>query len=206
MVKWRTMIPGLIGLILLAALGAGFLYGLFVVARFFWHSFLALPKDLAVAIVAASATVFASAVAVTVGQYLQRRAAIRQEIRSANGPLYQQWVELWFHIMFAEQMGREPLTEQDVVRQLSEFSQQLTLLGSDGAVKNWVNLRLAFVSAADADASASDELTRQNMLRKAQFIKTLRRDMGHRNWQLDDITVLGLFINDAQEVFGNKAG
>lgn len=200
--KWRDTVLGVVGLLVLIVLGLGLLVGIFDVARAVWHSFVALPKEVAVAIVAASATIFASALAVVVGQYLQRQATIRQDIRKANAPAYEKWVDMWFHVLFAEQMGREPLSEKDVVRLMSEFSKELTLWGSDRAVRDWVNLRLAFVTAADADPGDADRLARENMLRMAQFIKTIRRDMGHRNRKLDDVTILGLFINDAQEAFG----
>jgi hypothetical protein len=203
--KWRENLLGLFGIVALLALIAVAGWGIFLACRFFWHTLIAAPREIAAAIIAASATVFASSVAVTAGQYLQRQAVIRQEIRTTNGPIYARWVDMWFHIMFAEQMGREPLTEQEVVQRMSEFSQLLTLQGSDRAVRDWVGLRLAFIKAADAEGAEAEALTRANMIRMAQFLKTLRRDMGHRNTSLDDITMLGLFVNDAQQALDESA-
>ena len=193
-----------LGMVVLAVIlcgGYALLVGAFVGLRYLWHVFLSLPKEVAVAVVAASATVFASALAVTVGQYLQRQASIRQEIRKANAPAYEQWVELWFRIMFSEKMGMAPLTEQETVQQLNQFSQQLMLWGSDRAVKEWVLLRLSLADAADIDTDANPEVTMANMGKLAQFIRTIRRDMGHRNRGLDNKTILGIWINDAAEYF-----
>ena len=201
MERVRATLLGLIGFVLLAALAVGAAAGAYFGVRGLWRVFLGLPKEVAVAIVAASATVFASAVAVVIGQYLQRQASIRQEIRKANAPVYEQWVSLWFHLLFAKDMGRKPLSDQEFVRRLSEFSQQLLLWGSDRAVREWVGLRLAL--ASDAQEEGETEVNTSNMLLLAQFMRTIRKDMGHRNRKVDDITLLGLFINDAEEAFKN---
>ena len=193
----RATLLGLVGFVLLAALAVGVAAGACFGVRGLWRVFLGLPKEVAVAIVAASATVFASAVAVVIGQYLQRQASIKQEIRKANAPVYEQWVSLWFHLLFAKNMGRKPLSDQEFVRRLSEFSQQLLLWGSDRAVREWVGLRLALANQEDGET----EVNTSNMLLLAQFMRTIRKDMGHRNRKVGDITLLGLFINDAEEAF-----
>lgn len=199
MERVRATILGLVGFVLLAALAVGVAAGAFFGIRGLWHVFLALPKEVAVAIVAASATVFASAVAVVIGQYLQRQASIRQEIRKANAPVYEKWLAIWFRLLFAKETGRKPLSDQEFVRQMSEFSQQLLLWGSDQALREWVGLRLALANAPEEEGEG--EVTKSNMLLLAQFMRTIRKDMGHRNRKVSDITLLGLFINDAEEAF-----
>jgi hypothetical protein len=199
--RLRSALLAMVGFAILAgaAVGAGF--GVYYGVRGLWHVFLGLPREVGVATVAASATIFASVLAVVIGQYMQRQASIRQEIRKANAPVYERWLSLWFGLLFADKTGQEPLSEQEFVHQMTQFSQQLLMWGSDRALRQWVELRLALVDD-DEDDEAKMEASKENMLLLAKFMRTLRRDMGHKNRRVDDLTLLGLFINDAREIFG----
>lgn len=188
----------LLGFAGLAIIGLG-LWGLFLVARWFWHVFIGLRPEIAAAMVAAVATVIVSVATVTVGKYLERRAEIEQELRRQKRPVYEDFIQLWFDILLGEKVGKKPTPEKELLSRLNGFTQSFLVWGSDDVIKEWTTMRLMFVGADSEDPeSASPETLRQF----GKVLAAIRRDIGHRNKGINEVTLLSLFINDAPQVLG----
>jgi len=72
----------------------------------------------------------------------------------------------------------------------ANYTEKLTVWGSDGVVKAYRSLRMAsFTDAAPA----------QSLFLYENLLMEIRRDLGHKNKGFQRGTLLGLFVNDIDQ-------
>jgi len=83
---------------------------------------------------------------------------------------------------------------------MSDFNQRIMVWGSDDVLAVWVQWRRAATNESDVKANPM-----KLMLLYEQLILTIRRDLGHKNSNLNTGDVLALFINDIDQQLKGKA-
>jgi hypothetical protein len=151
------------------------------------HFLSGLQKEVLAALVAASATITVSVITVVVGKYYERKRAIEQEIRNKKIPVYDEFIQFIFKVMYAAQT-REPLPEEEVLRFFRDFSQKMIIWGSDEVIKAWVTAKSV---AARGDAGKTGFLFEME-----RVLFAIRKDTGHPNRGLMRGDLLRLFVND----------
>ncbi len=155
--------------------------------------FAGLQKEVAAAIIVASATILVSVLSVVVGKYYERKRSIEQELRQKKIPMYEEFIRFWFDLFMSEKLTGAPMNEKKMLEYFNTFTQKLMVWGSDEVVGIWSNYRRAFVTTSPpTDAFHS-------MLEFEELLSAIRKDMGHRNKNLKKGDLLGLFINDIQK-------
>ncbi|WP_430109287.1 hypothetical protein [Paenibacillus sp. B1-33] len=150
--------------------------------------FKGLQKEVAAALIAASATIVVSVLSVVVAKYYEKKRAIEQEHRNKKIPMYEEFVEFLFKILMNKKLEGEPLTEQEMLKFMSAFTQKLLVWGSDDVVLHWSKYRMMSIN------DKSDAM--ENMFQMEELLYAIRRDTGHKNKKHKKGDILKLFIND----------
>ena len=148
---------------------------------------LSLESDIAVAVIAASASISVSLISLVVSKYLESKAAIIQEIRAKKIPIYEELISVLMRFVFAQKLGLEPMSESELMKFMAEFTEKITVWGSDDVIKAWRKFRL---SAGGGSNPQSILFVYEDML------LAIRKDLGHKNSGFKKGTLLGLFVND----------
>ncbi len=120
-------------------------------------------------------------------KHLERRAAIVAQLREKKIPVYEDIIRLLFGIAFGGKGGRKKLNEQEMVKATADITEKLTIWGSDEMVQEFHGFR---ISALNQHAGYD------TLLRVANLMLAVRKDLGHKNKDIGRREILGLFIND----------
>jgi hypothetical protein len=89
----------------------------------------------------------------------------------------------------------EPLSEKDIVKYMSKFTESLILWGSEEVITSYRTFRKVFMNR-----TLNSSLTLEEINILENLLLTIRKDMGHNNKNLQQGDILSLFINDIDEV------
>lgn len=181
--KWLSPVFGFVLLALFA-------YGAFVAIRAIASILVSLDSDIAVAIVAAAATVFVSVLSIVLGKVYESRAQIEKEHREKKIPVYEDLLKFMFDILMGGKTGTKP-SESDMLVFMMNFTQRIMVWGADDVVAAWVKWK---TSAADEEKAKAN--AHHVMFLYEDLIKAIRRDLGHKNKGLERGDLLALFITD----------
>ena len=174
----------------LAVLGLT-LWAAFKLLQFLWSAFSQVNPTVGAGVIAAAATVLVSVISVLFAKRLEFRANVEKEHREKKIPFYEEMVKFIFRITFSQKLGIEPVTEQEMIQKMAEFTENLVVWGSDDVIDAWFKFRNRSINSGGSDISVMFEI--ENIL------LAIRRDLGHHNKGLTKGKILGLFINDIHE-------
>ena len=192
--KINQILSVLLGLILFAAI----LYGAFIFIRAAMRILTSLDSDIAVAIIAAAATVFVSVLSIVLGKAYESRTLIQKEHREKKIPVYEDLIKFMFRILMGVKTGDQP-TEKEIIDFMSHFTQRIMVWGSDDVLAAWVKWRRAAIDEQDLKKNPI-----KLMLLYEDLILTIRRDLGHKNKNIGEGDVLALFVNDIDQHLKGK--
>jgi hypothetical protein len=89
----------------------------------------------------------------------------------------------------------EPLSEKDLIKHMSKFTESLILWGSEDVIKSYRDFRMFFMQRKPNGPLSIEEV---NLLEN--LLLTIRKDMGHKNKNFQQGDILSLFINDIDDV------
>lgn len=149
---------------------------------------LRLDSDLAVALIAASATTLVSIATLTISKLYERRQGIQQDLRARRTPVYESIVNTLYRVMFASILNEEPMPEAELKRFFAQTTDQLTIWGSDTVLEEWGTFK----------TKVGDD-PMQAIFMFEDFLFAIRRDLGHKNKNLKRGSILKLFVTDIED-------
>jgi len=186
----RQFLSVTLGFVLLAAAA----YGLYVIVRESVRVFTSLDSDIAVAIIAAAATVFVSVLSIVLGKVYEARSLVQKEHREKKVPVYEDLMQFMFRILMSGKTG-ESVSEKEMMDFMVNFNQRIMVWGSDEVLASWVAWRKGAVSGSEP---------LRLMFRYEELILAIRRDLGHGNKKLSTGDILSLFVNDIDDHLPQK--
>lgn len=153
-----------------------------------------LDSSVAVAGVSASSAIVVATITVVIGKHRDARLAVEKATREKKIPVYEELIGFMLRVVMGSKTGDAP-SEEEILRFFGSFTQRLMVWGGDEVLKAWVEFRRASVGGHDAPHHSY-----RLMLRYEEVVTAIRRDLGHRNFGLKPGDVLGLFVNDVDEV------
>ena len=193
--KLNQTFSAMLGLLLLTALG----YGIFIAIRLTARVLTSLNSDIAVAIIAASATVFVSVLSIILGKAYESRTLIRKELREKKIPVYEDLIKFMFRILMGAETDDQP-SEKEILDFMSHFTQRIMVWGSDDVLASWVRWRRAAI-----DEQEIKKHPMKLLFLYEDLILTIRKDLGHKNKNIGKGDVLVLFINDIDQYLEENA-
>lgn len=183
MKKFRNIARIIFGVFLLVAIGWG---SYFLIARFLYF-LISIKSDVATALVAFLTAVMVSVGSVLITKYLENRAAIQQKNREKKIPVYEDFIAyfLTFIHKYKEEGGEES------VDKIRKYTEQIIIWGSDDIVKSYSQFRDSAISGKKGGI--------ETLYSFEKLLFAIRKDLGHKNKELSEGTILKLFINDLEK-------
>jgi hypothetical protein len=168
------------------------LFGCYLLIAKIWSIFSSVDPRLGAGLVMAFATILVSLITVLFSKHLERKAAILTHLREKKIPTYEKIIDFIFSITFAEKLGKEQLTEKEMVKFIAEITQELVIWVSDEMLEAFYKFRM--MSIANTDNSPSNPYGVLFIVE--DLLLAIRKDLGHNNKNVSRGKILGLFIND----------
>ncbi len=189
--KKITLVIGWLILILIAV-------GIFWVGRWFFIYFASIQKEVQASIIAAVATILVSVFSVMTGKYLEKKRSVEQDLRERKIPLYLHFFEFTMNYLLKDRLSNEHKPrEEDLVKDLIQFTTNLMIWGSDEVILQWGRYRSSLPSP---DQSTNPNGT--NIFELEKLLMLIRKDLGHKNKNLAPGDLLELFVNDIDSYKG----
>ena len=192
--KTRQTVSLVLGLVFLI----GVAYGFFVAAKAIIEVVRSLDSNIAVAIISAAALVLVSVLSIVLGNVYNTRTLIQKEHRDKKIPVYEDLIKFTFRMLMGTKTGTAP-TEKETSEFMSDFTQRIMVWGSDDVLAAWAKLR-----RFSLDELAKTREPMEPVFLYEDLIKTIRRDLGHKNKGLERGDVLALFVNDIDKYIPKK--
>jgi hypothetical protein len=193
MIKPSKLIQQLATLVLVSIFLTLFGYSAYLAIRALKHFWVSVNSQIAIAIIAATATVCVSVISIAIAKAYESRALIKRELREKKIPVYVDLLEFMSRILMGSKIGNEP-SEGEVLKFLFDFNQRFMIWGADDVVAAWSKLRRTIVHEAIVKANPQAV-----MFLYEQLIMAIRRDLGHKNKNLGRGDILALFLNDIDQ-------
>jgi len=147
--KWLQLLGSLVSLCLVLGLCAAVIWFVFTQIR-------SLDSEVAAAVITASATVVVSVIVVVLGRYFEKKRELEAQAREKKIPLYEEFIDFWFRVLYAKKMGEEPPPEKEMLRAMVDFTRRSTVWTSDSVSRKWREVRLQYVALG---AQSQDQST-----------------------------------------------
>lgn len=172
----------IISLLILALTG----YGVFWVFQAGFSWFGNLSSDVAIAIVAGSATVLASTFAIVFGRYFQAERDREAAHRDKKIALYDEFTKRLFDIFYSEENIKK---KYDQVPFLREVQRKLILRSGPKVVKTYAKWHQVL-------ASQGDDPTAEAMIGMVDFFLALREDLGLSNRGIERVHLIRFLLKN----------
>ncbi|MCC3588006.1 hypothetical protein [Microcoleus sp. PH2017_30_WIL_O_A] len=116
---------------------------------------------------------------------------VRNEQKPKKVEIYDKVINLFFDSIFAQKLGQEPKTEEELVKSIHDMTPDLILWASDDVL----NLYIKFRQMANRQDSSTTPI-----LLFGQMLLAMRKDLGHQNNQINEESILGTFVNDVENL------
>jgi len=123
--KIFKLLQFLFGLTLLVGIG----WATYLVVIFIAHGLAKLKSDLAVSVVAASASVIVAMLTLVISKRLETRTVITQELRAKKTPIYEEFIATLYKVLFAEKLGQESMSHAELMSFFASYTEKLTIWG-----------------------------------------------------------------------------
>lgn len=186
-------IPAIIAILIIIA----FLIGIPVAAWFGvttvldWIS--SQESQVAGAIIAAGATVFAGLGAVVFSQQRTKTREIAEAHRPKKIDLYTRFIKKVMHVIHNHDASRPKnalVADEELRKFFHDFTTDLALWGSAGVIRAYGK----FKRVSEATGSATTVLAMDDLIR------AMRKDLGHSDWLLQQGEVIKTFLRDPTEL------
>ena len=140
-----------------------------------------------VALITGGVSIAGVVVSSIVSKVLEYRQATKRYLYEKREEPYSQFVEMVYKLQ-QKSKSDDAYTEEDMAKDILQFSKKLTLWGSNRVIKKWLQFR------ADSQSAVADSTG--NLFILEDIIFEIRKDMGQRKGLLDKGDLLAFFIND----------
>ena len=186
-----------IGLLLLFGMIAGAIAIVYYVIKFIshivssfvdWISTVATTLDavVIVALITGAVSIVGVIISSIVAKSLEYRKARREYLAQKREKPYSDFVAMYYKILMSKKLGEE-YSQEEMLKDMTAFSQELTLWGSNKVVRLWVDYRTKATQLNGVD----------NLFQYEKILYEIRKDMGFRKMKKG--TLLKFVVNDLDE-------
>jgi hypothetical protein len=189
--KSQTVLSTLLAILILALMGLGS----FWLVKNIYRVLSSMNSDIAVAIIAAAATVLVAVISIVLGKIYEARTTVQKELRERKTPVYEEFITFIFRILLGEKTGNAP-TEQEMIKFLAEYNQKMMVWGSDSVLREWS----AWRRSLENHSLENEPHFVEGLVQYEKLILAIRKDLGHKNEDIGKYDILRLFINDLDSI------
>lgn len=160
---------------------------IFLASSFKWFS--GLESKVAASIITASAVALVSTAGLIISKQYEHKREIRHEHNKKKIPVYEELIGFTSKIQFAEKLGKEPVTEQEIFEFTATFTSKLVIWGGEDVIKSYCRFR-------DMGVETKDSLSVNILFEYENLLCNIRKDLGHKDKSIKRGDILRLFITD----------
>lgn len=186
-----------IGLLLFFGMIAGAIVIVYYVIKFIshivssfvdWISTIATTLDavVIVALITGAVSIVGVIISSIVAKSLEYRKARREYLAQKREKPYSDFVAMYYKILMSKKLG-EDYSQEEMLKDMTAFSQELTLWGSNKVVRLWVDYRTKATQLNGVD----------NLFQYEKILYEIRKDMGFKKMKKG--TLLKFVVNDLDE-------
>ncbi|MBG0504952.1 hypothetical protein GBO30_06820 [Elizabethkingia anophelis] len=123
-------------------------------------------------------------------RYFERKKIVEIEIRNKKIPIYEEFFEFYFRIMFQEKNKKE-ITTEEIIDFFRSFNQKAIIWFPDEILKGYIDWKNNLIKFSNKDIELKDIILYQE-----EFMKKIRKDIGQSNKTLNNWDISSLYIND----------
>lgn len=186
-----------IGLLLFFGMIAGAIVIVYYVIKFIshivssfvdWISTISTTLDavVIVALITGAVSIVGVIISSIVAKSLEYRKARREYLAQKREKPYSDFVAMYYKILMSKKLG-EDYSQEEMLKDMTAFSQELTLWGSNKVVRLWVDYRTKATQLNGVD----------NLFQYEKILYEIRKDMGFNKMKKG--TLLKFVVNDLDE-------
>lgn len=184
MKKASEFISGVIGLFVIIGIGY-FLYRIIVLLAL---NFNKININIFVAIIGGTITI----TSFFITRYLEKRKNIEIEIRNKKIPIYEEFFEFYFKVVFNNK-NEESMSNGEMINFFRSFNQKAIIWFPDNILKSYVNWKKNLIYFSENN---NNENLRKLIIEQEDLMHQFRKDIGHSNKNLFRGDISSLYIND----------
>ncbi len=142
-------------------------------------------------IIAGTVSIISVVISSIVGKRIEFKKARQEYLAQKREKPYGDFIEMVYRLMMKTE--KTPYNQEDMVKDLSSFSREITLWGSKEVVKKWVQFR--------KNATSPEGVTK-NLLLIEDIMNEMRKDLGTKKTKQKEL--LGFFVNDVENISDKK--
>lgn len=150
-----------------------------------------------VAIITGGISIVTVVISSIVSKFIEYAQITKRYLYEKRENSYKAFIEMVYKLQKSTKKGQEEYTQEQMVKDLSKFSEELTLWGSSRVIKKWIKFR---------EFSQDKEKAIENLFLLEEIVFEIRKDMGQGRKGLKKGDLLSFFINDIKKYIPNKDG
>lgn len=150
-----------------------------------------------VAIITGGISIVTVVISSIVSKFIEYAQMTKRYLYEKRENSYKAFIEMVYKLQKSTKKGQEEYTQEQMVKDLSKFSEELTLWGSSRVIKKWIKFR---------EFSQDKEKAIENLFLLEEIVFEIRKDMGQGRKGLKKGDLLSFFINDIKKYIPNKNG
>lgn len=132
-------------------------------------------------------------------RYFERKKIIEMEIRNKKIPIYEEFMEFYFTNIYNSKGNNKENNHNNMIKFFQGFHQKAIIWFPDEVLKSYINWKKNISKFSDGEIKLQETILQQE-----DFMKIIRKDIGHNNKEIEKWEISSLYINDIDNVINNN--
>lgn len=148
-----------------------------------------------VAIITGGISIVTVLISSIVSKFIEYRQITKRYLYEKREEPYKAFISMVYKLQKSTRNGQEEYTQEQMINDISAFSESLTLWGSSRVIKKWIKFR---------ELSQDKTIAMQNLFLLEEIVFEIRKDMGQGKKGLKQGDLLSFFVNDIKKYLPNS--
>ena len=140
-----------------------------------------------VAIITGGISIVTVLISSIVSKFIEYRQITKRYLYEKREEPYKDFISMVYKLQKSTRNNQEEYTQEQMINDISSFSESLTLWGSSRVIKKWIKFR---------ELSQDKTIAMQNLFLLEEIVFEIRKDMGQKRKGLKQGDLLSFFVND----------
>lgn len=143
-----------------------------------------------VAIITGAISIVTVIISSVISKVIEYKQVTKRYLYEKRETPYSEFIAMVYKLQMSGKNGHEEYTQEQMVEDVSNFSQLLTLWGSSTVIKKWIKFR---------EISQDKKSGPENLFLLEEIVFEIRKDMGQKRNGLQKGDLLSFFVNDIKK-------
>lgn len=140
-----------------------------------------------VAIITGGISIVTVVISSIISKFIEYKQITKRYLYEKREKPYSEFISMVYKLQMSQKNGREEYTQTQMIDDISNFSQALTLWGSSRVIKKWIKFR---------EIIQENPARTENLFLLEEIVFEIRKDMGQKRKGLKQGDLLSFFVND----------